>query len=189
MNKSYYDEYLRRQQNTQAANASGQSSFNPLGMASSLFDLYGMFGGGGASTAGAGAASSGGMGGAGLSGLGGLGAASIWALPVAAAIGLGLQSHLGEGNSPWTVLGPDGYGGTPMKGIQSAINGDWQDVFEKLGGGGPISGAISAFGGESPQEIANATFGGPALAFNNIFNKGGGSAQDWIKVFANPFTF
>lgn len=189
MNKSYYDEYLRRSQNTQAANASGQSSFNPLGMASSLFDLYGMFGGGGGASATAGGASAGGLGNTGMAGLGGLGAAGIWALPVMAAVGLGLQSHLGEGNSPWTVLGPDGYGGAPMKGIQSAIEGDWQDVFEKIGGGGPISGAISAFGGESPQEIANATFGGPALAFDNLFNKGGGSAQDWIRVFANPFTF
>ena len=87
------------------------------------------------------------------------------------------------------MLGPDGYGGTPFKGIESAIEGDWQDVAEKSMMGGPLGGAGSAFSGESPHEVMQASFGGPYMAFDNLFRKGGGSAQDWIQMISNPFTF
>lgn len=136
-----------------------------------------------ASTAGGAAGSAG----AGTS-MSGLMAGGLWMLPVAAGIGLGLQAKA-EGNSYEDILGPKGYGGTPMRGLQSLYEGDFQDVAEKLGGGGPVSGLISLIGGENTEDNLKATFGAPYLAYENIAKKGGGSAMDWINVFANPFTY
>lgn len=118
----------------------------------------------------------------GLSSLGsGALAAGPWAIPLlGAAIASGVA--LNEGNSVSDILGPEGWGGQPMRAIQSAGKGDMPGMFSALGG--PVGAIAEASRGGESKDILNSLFGAPARLFD--WGSSGGDTMDLIRVFANP---
>lgn len=170
---------------------------NIASMANTAKNAYSMFGGGsaagsaatagtaaseGAATTAAGSTAASGAS-AGSNMMSALPAAGPWALPAIAATGLTIGA-LAEGDTPEEVFGEKGWGGQPFTLARGIYEGKPADIGKAVGG--PVGGISALANGESELDVGKATLGGAVSAFDNIFNKGGGSFLDWINAFANP---